>query len=39
MSEETQNTAVEEAVKEPQVSQDEKKTQEAVPRRIQSSLS
>ena len=27
MSEETQNTAVEEAVKEPQVSQDEKKTQ------------
>ena len=31
MSEETQNTAVEEAVKEPQVSQDEKKTQEAVP--------
>ena len=29
MSEETQNTAVEEAVK-PQVSQDEKKTQEAV---------
>tara|TARA_A100001011_G_C14046805_1_gene730136 strand:- start:291 stop:842 length:552 start_codon:yes stop_codon:yes gene_type:complete len=31
MSEETQNTAVEEAVKDPQVSQDEKKTQEAVP--------
>tara|TARA_B100001057_G_scaffold133465_1_gene132852 strand:+ start:4785 stop:5336 length:552 start_codon:yes stop_codon:yes gene_type:complete len=31
MSEETQNTAVEEAVKNPQVSQDEKKTQEAVP--------
>ena len=31
MSELEQNTAVEEAVKEPQVSQDEKKTQEAVP--------
>jgi len=31
MSEETQNTAVEEAVKEPQVSQDEKKTEQAVP--------
>ena len=31
MSEETQNTAVEEAIKEPQVSQDEKNTQEAVP--------
>ena len=31
MSEETQNTAVEEAVKDPQVSQDEKKTEQAVP--------
>ena len=31
MSEETQNTAIEEAVKEPQVSQDEKKTEQAVP--------
>ena len=31
MSEETQNTAVEEAVKNPQVSQDEKKTEQAVP--------
>ena len=31
MSELEQNTAVEEAVKDPQVSQDEKKTQEAVP--------
>ena len=31
MSEEIQNTAVEEAVKEPQVSQDEKKTEQAVP--------
>ena len=31
MSEETQNTAVEEAVKAPQVSQDDKKTEQAVP--------
>ena len=31
MSEETQNTAIEEAVKDPQVSQDEKKTEQAVP--------